>query len=321
MASLSSVGTGVDPALTFRPSKTASSLAGNAALATPSALDRLLVSSSPLDRLLQTQSKLDLLVARGETPVVNKNPNTFIETLPSRERPSVTTEVEFRHLDRSSITPVRVHTVTQDAPYRLPAMGRGEQTGQLVSGARIDSEIVIRVRELEGKQLGTLDTAKAKLPGLLNAAAGRMNSDNVAAYGKTTETLRNEAKASGYYESTSHRAWAAAAEARTGGKVPAEWWIRNDPFGGTAGNGPQIRAAGQYPSVEAKIAMAHDTDWTLGRQFGAGPLAAPRTSTADATTMGAYGLLPANGVNPGFNPLGLYTVPTGHADWQVSFKN
>ncbi|MEO1336231.1 MAG: hypothetical protein AAFV29_11335, partial [Myxococcota bacterium] len=85
--------------------------------------------------------------------------------------------------------------------------------------------------------------------------------------------LQEMAKETKYLGSDAHMAWSKAAEARTGGAISAKWWRELDPFGGTAGNGPNILATGAYPGALSKIAMGHDTDWSLGRFFGEGPLA------------------------------------------------
>lgn len=179
--------------------------------------------------------------------------------------------------------------------------------------------IDIRVRPLSGSELGSLNTTPANIKKQLETASANINAENQRAYGSTTAELRDQAIDSGYYRSPAHNAWAQAAEARTGGRVPAEWWITNDPFGGTAGNGPNILASGSYPGALSRIAMGHDTDWTLGRQFGAGPLSALPGSNASPTDMGSYGLVPNHSINPGLND--IYSDPGGHRDWQVTYSN
>lgn len=55
--------------------------------------------------------------------------------------------------------------------------------------------------------------------------------------------------------------------------------------------------------------MAHDTDWDLGRYFGAGPLAALRDAP-NPQDLGAYGL----GLNDGVD-----SDSDGHPDWDVTY--
>lgn len=179
--------------------------------------------------------------------------------------------------------------------------------------------IDISVRPLSGAELGRLNTTSANIEKMLTRASANINAENQRAYGSTTAELRTQAIDSGYYKIPAHNAWAQAAEARTGGRVPTEWWIKNDPFGGTAGNGPNILASGSYPGVTSKIAMGHDTDWTLGRQFAAGPLSALAGSNASPGDMGTYGLVPNHSINPGLSD--LYSDPGGHSDWQVNYNN
>jgi len=153
----------------------------------------------------------------------------------------------------------------------------------------------------------------------------RMSTDDVADIQATLDAnpeltglvLKEMAITDGYFESAPHIAWAEAAEQRTGGAIPAEWWIENDPFGGTAGNGPDIVPFGEYPGANSKIAMAHDTDWTLGRYFGAGPL----SSLYDAEgftpeQLGFVGLRPDHQWGH-FADADVYTF--GHADWNVQY--
>jgi hypothetical protein len=179
--------------------------------------------------------------------------------------------------------------------------------------------IDISVRPLTGSELGSLNTSPANIQKQLDAASANIDTENQRAYGSTTVELRDQAIDAGYYRSPAHNAWAQAAEARTGGRVPAEWWITNDPFGGTAGNGPNVLPSGTYPGVASRIAMGHDTDWTLGRQFGAGPLSALQGSNASPEDMGSYGLVPNHSINRGLND--IYSDPGGHRDWTVTYSN
>ena len=202
-------------------------------------------------------------------------------------------------------------TVTIHAPYNYtthPHRGGPQHV-------HVEGLIRITMRVLEGEELGTLKSG-AEVQTLLLAATAKINSENIVAYKRGTRQLRIEAEQQYYYRSPPHQAWASAAQLRTANRIHREWWLDNDPFGGTAGNGPNIIAEGRYPGFAAKIAMAHDTDWTLGRQFNAGPLKGLYTSTASPGDMGMYGLNPFSSIKPGTH---LYDVPSGHPDWQVSF--
>jgi hypothetical protein len=186
--------------------------------------------------------------------------------------------------------------------------------------------IEISVMPLVGSELGTLNTSnQAQLSQLRSNAADRINSDNIAFHGKTTAELRQQSREDGYYNSPSHQAWAKAAEARSAGQIPASWWMQNDPYGGTAGNGPLIEPTGIYPGTASKIAMGHDTDWTLGRQFGAGPLRDLATM-GDGTThqefkdRGMFGLWPA-GTDNRFQSQPATDYTFGHEDWTVNYTN
>jgi hypothetical protein len=186
-----------------------------------------------------------------------------------------------------------------------------------------DASIRITVRELRPDELGSLaGKSGQKLQDELDRASRQIDTENRAnSNGKSTAELQEMSRAAGYYNSPSHQAWAQAAEARTGGKVPAEWWIRNDPFGGTNGNGPAILPGGVYPHPLSRIGMAHDTDWTLGRAFGAGPMRTLSTSSNPRgdfglTTQGANRAEYERSLDAGFG--GGYLG--GHADWNVEYR-
>ena len=149
--------------------------------------------------------------------------------------------------------------------------------------------IRIEVRVLRVDELGSLAGKSGQsLKNELSRASAQIDRENRAnSNGLSTAKLRALSDEQKYYNSPAHKAWAKAAEARTGGKIPADWWIKNDPFGGTAGNGSAVILEGKYPGVFSKIAMAHETDWTLGRVFSAGPLRALADSNRP---QGAYGL-------------------------------
>jgi hypothetical protein len=224
----------------------------------------------------------------------------------------------------ASRAPVSLQSCTLIAPIPDKAGTRNiRKAAQSVDrgGSVFNANAIIemRLRVLVGTELGTLAnvrTAQDAAP-LLSKAAASINSANIVAYGKTTDQLFALASQQGYFGSPAHVAWSEAAEARTGGRVPANWWRTNDPFGGTSGNGPNILPGGRYPGSVAKIAMAHDTDWTLGRLFNAGPLNALFTATGKPSDIGSYGLVPFHSVNRGYSA--LYTNPFGHPDWVIRF--
>jgi hypothetical protein len=168
--------------------------------------------------------------------------------------------------------------------------------------------IEIRVKPLD------LGIGPENLQAELDRAMQEKMKDDQNTYGADMKaagysTLEEWARATGYYGSPEHRAWAEAASARTGGQIPADWWMQFDPFGGTAGNGPHVLPAGRYPDIGSRIAMAHDTDWNLGRYFGVGPLSALR-GAPNPEKLGDYGLFPGQGVD-------MYT--NGHPDWDVTY--
>lgn len=171
--------------------------------------------------------------------------------------------------------------------------------------------IRIRMRPLD------LGIAANQLASERSRAEHEKNADDVRAYGKSTAALQGMAEASGYFGSTAHNAWAAAAQARVGGVLFADWWKRLDPFGGTAGNGPDVLPQGQYPGVLSRIAMAHDTDWSLGRYFGKGPMRNLRGSGLPPAVLGLVGLERHANIAVGMNPFETYT--TGHGDWDVHY--
>ena len=220
--------------------------------------------------------------------------------------------------------PVRLQGCTLIAPIPDKAGTRNiRKAAQTVNrgGAVFNPNAIIemRFRVLVGTELGTLanvSTTQDAAP-ILSRVSVSINSANLVAYGKTTDQLFALASQQGYFGSPAHIAWSEAAEARTGGKVPASWWRSNDPFGGTAGNGPNILPGGRYPGSVAIIAMAHDTDWTLGRWFNAGPLRSLFTATGSPSDIGSYGLVPFHSVNRGYTA--LYTNPFGHPDWVIRF--
>jgi hypothetical protein len=182
-----------------------------------------------------------------------------------------------------------------------------------------DAEIEIRVRELTNGERGLLNPEKynaSQRQDHIEAALERKNQDDIKAYGKTTAQLAEMAKEQGYYNSPAHIAWSLAAKERSGGSPDAATWRKMDPFGGTAGNGPDILPTGKYPGAASHISMAHDTDWSLGRYFNAGPMKALHNSKESPLQMGMYGLQNHSTVRPKVDD--LYTTG-GHADWEVNY--
>lgn len=180
-------------------------------------------------------------------------------------------------------------------------------------------DIEINVRPLN------LNIPPGELQGRLDQAMADKARDDEGAYGALVRengysSLEDWSRQSGYYGSDSHRAWAEAASARTGGQVPADWWMKFDPFGGTAGTGPEVLPQGEWPGVLSTIAMGHDTDWSLGRYFGAGPMAALKGAPGSADDLGLVGLAPQL-PNSRFSQVPLYTDPRGMSDWVVRQNN
>lgn len=198
---------------------------------------------------------------------------------------------------------------------------------------RNEAVINIRVRELQGNELGALAFTGERFEQAVSAAERRKSAEDQATYGMTTAQLREASQDAGYYGSRAHVAWSEAASARTGGRLSAEWFREFDPYGGTNGHGPNVRSDGEYPNPMSRIGMAHDTDWTLGRHFQAGPLRALYGLTGhSAQEMGEYGVIPNlpnyagveipgtgvryNTIRPGVD---IYT--DGHPDWQVNYQH
>jgi hypothetical protein len=196
---------------------------------------------------------------------------------------------------------------------------QGQKWSKITVDAPYDSApsafISIEVRELRGKELGAL--ASPDFERHAQKAVDRKSAEDFAAYGKTTQMMEEDSKKSGYFGSPAHAAWAEAAEARTGGRLSSEWWMKFDPYGGTNGNGPKILFDGAYPGGTSRIGMAHDTDWSLGRHFQAGPLKALYGAGHDPKTLGLYGLDPGSPIQPRPD---LYTL-NGHSDWKVGYHN
>lgn len=140
----------------------------------------------------------------------------------------------------------------------------------------------------------------------LDAARARKDADDAMAYAdiprvdgqggvRGTADLVALAQARGYYGSEQHLIWAWAASARVSGLLTPASLMELEPFGGTAGNGPELLPFGGPGERLSTIAVAHDTDWLLGRLFGLGPLAGLATIDAEAAyqlkRLGAAGLM------------------------------
>lgn len=189
--------------------------------------------------------------------------------------------------------------------------------GYLQHDVRNTAVIKIEVRALQGAELGALQNTGEKLEDYKERAIVRKSAEDKAAYGFTTAELKDKAVESGYYNCPSHQAWAEAASARAGGKLSAEWLKNFDPTGGTNGNGPNILAGGEYPHPLSRIGMAHDTDWSLGRHFQAGPMRALYGANYDAETLGKYGLDPYSPIRPEAR----MQYAAGNNDWNVQYNN
>ncbi|MGB3721473.1 MAG: hypothetical protein WA979_01485 [Pacificimonas sp.] len=229
----------------------------------------------------------------------------------------MTDNVQIAQADNANMMQLRGegarHRIDVGAP-QTTTVGRNGQAREIM----VDATISITVRELQGSELGNLEgTSSFQIEQMKAAAIHSKSNEDFAAYGRTTAELKTEAVADGYFDSPAHNAGAMAAEARTGGRLDAEFWKDFDPYGGTAGNGPDILPGGAYPGSGATIAMGHDTDWSLGRHFNAGPLNALYGSTASAKDQGTLGLVPYHSIDRSVN---LYTSPSGHPDWQIGFS-
>lgn len=61
--------------------------------------------------------------------------------------------------------------------------------------------------------------------------------------------------------------------------------------------------------------MGHDTDWSLGRHFQAGPMRGLYGANQDPETLGKYGLDPLSPIKPSID---IYA--DGHPDWKVNYQ-
>lgn len=136
---------------------------------------------------------------------------------------------------------------------------------------------------------------------LISSWRMKKDRDDRLAYGDSTAGLYAKSNSQGYMGSEQHTMWALGASARTGCFIPAEFFFENEGFGGTAGNGPEVLPGGGTGEPLSTIAMAHDSDWMIGRIWGMGLLA--RLSTVEPMNdnqikrMGSVGLFDANTTN------------------------
>jgi hypothetical protein len=189
-----------------------------------------------------------------------------------------------------------------------------------IASARVGNSYVITSMNirLEVASLGAafariVATSAEALNETLDIWRQAKTNDDKLAYGKSTEQLILAARGSSYTDPNfpgqkvaylgheQHVVWAMGASARTGCLLPPEFFIDNEAFGGTAGNGPNVLNKGASGERLSTIAMAHDTDWMIGRLMGMGPLAPLHTATPihinQATRMGSAGLFTAGQVD------------------------
>lgn len=181
-----------------------------------------------------------------------------------------------------------IHIIRTPAPYYLDKNGDqqtlklGQQAPKDAKYAYYDAYQKTMVRELKGNELGILKNISGPNDPKLKPILAKIEANNEAGIFKATEgkfkTLeqaREFSRKEGYYGSGAHIAAANSASARVGGKIPADWFMKQDPFMGRAGPNDKFaptRVAGMYPGTTSKIGVAHDADYGLGANFKAGPL-------------------------------------------------
>lgn len=197
--------------------------------------------------------------------------------------------------------------------------------GGVVHDVRNTAVIRIDVQVLKQNELGLLNATGDQLQANLATALRDKQAEDLRKYKLTPEQMVEKSKELGYYGTGAHQAWAEAASARTGGRASPEYMMKLDPLGGTNGNGPNIEKGGIYPHPLSKIGMAHDTDWSLGRYFNAGPLNGLYKNTGKDADLGMYGLqhLQLGGgpspINP--QPKAQYAGVGGNDIWKVEYNN
>lgn len=179
----------------------------------------------------------------------------------SRDRRRVLSD-SFRNEEEARIRGIYDHRI---------GVGRDENGGHVIESNNIRM-VMPGIGDLQVPQ------DPAERAAFLQQIAARKDQDDQAAYGLTTEQIRQSAMTGTaderYFGSEQHWMFAYASAARTNFQVPPEFFMNLDPFGGTAGNGPQIQPGGGTGELLSTISMAHDPDWLMGRYFGAGPLSA-----------------------------------------------
>jgi hypothetical protein len=182
----------------------------------------------------------------------------------------------------------------------------------------------VKVRVLQGGELGALqDKSQSQISEMLASELrklGAFYSSGKVLNPKTNKPFSSLAQAKAYsaadhyYGSGPHLSACAAASARSGGKISAQWFM-NDPFMGRGGSNAEYfpdEEQGLFPGITAKIGVAHDADYMLGSMFGAGPLGGLNTTKKPVD--GKEGLQPGLESSPG-NDYPIYSV--GHSDWKV----
>lgn len=243
-----------------------------------------------------------------------------------------------------------IHVVRTPAPYYLDKNGAqkllqpGQSAPKDAQYAYYHAYEKTSVRELKGDELGLLKNIKGPNDPKLKLLLDKVERNNEAGIldatkgkFKTLDEARAYSKKEGYFGSGPHIAAANAASARTGGKIPAEWFMKQDAFMGRAGSNQLYfpsEKVGLYPGTTSQIGVAHDADYGLGANFHAGPLKDlyerkgltgteglsnfDGTDTADWKS--GFGIPQAmiNAVNPPEKPQHYDSYGTGHKDWQVN---
>jgi hypothetical protein len=219
-------------------------------------------------------------------------------------------------------------TIEVNAPWRqgplgdiqLARAGQEFPGGGITHDVRNTAAIKIDVQVLQQNELGLLNATGGKLQQVLNTAMREKHAEDERKFGLNPEQMVQKAKDLGYYGSGAHQAWAEAASARTGGRASTEYMMRLDPLGGTNGNGPKILPGGIYPHEFSRIAMGHDTDWSLGRYFNAGPMNGLYRNTGNDKDLGEYGLQPP-GLKSPINPQPRAQYLYGNDIYRVEYNN
>ena len=212
------------------------------------------------------------------------------------------------------------------APYAQSASGdavtlrAGEAAPDRVADMRLhaDAAIRVRVRALQGAELGLLERAAddpAALERLKTQAMSRKQEEDLHGFGLDAGRARDPQQ-NPYYASPAHIAWSEAAQLRCDGRLDARWLRDFDPYGGALSQGALLFPGGDYPHALSKIAFAHRADWNLGRFFDAGPLRGLYDSGVPQPQLGFYGLSALCPVEP---PLERLYGVGGHPDWQIDY--